>query len=109
MDDSIGNPFAEHVRSAAIDLSAGKSEAEIIQDLGKKGIYGAYATYIVQQAREGKPEINRQISSSRRTYGCGMIILGALILGISYALAAPGRVYLIPTGLFVVGVINILR
>ncbi len=52
---------------------------------------------------------HERISGKQVARGLGYLVLGFIVTGISYSVAQSGGIYLITTGLFIVGAYDIIR
>jgi len=104
---SATTPVAELV--AAQRLAAERAAG---QPLGERAVAGAGTAASVASVapppRRAHDE-TEDVSDEMIGLGVAMLVLGALITGITYAAAGGGGTYVITTGLFMVGVIRILQ
>jgi hypothetical protein len=90
-------------------LAEGKTPQAVTEDLVQMGLSFQTARAVVAQANVVKKAAFRQAGCQIFAVGIVLVILGLVITAISYLLAAPGGTYIITTGLFFVGVVNIVR
>lgn len=96
------------VSDAAVSLAQGQSRDAVREELMRQGIPLEAATQIINQASSLKQEAFRQKGSEMFFQGIGWMVLGAIITGFTYSMAAPGGTFVVTTGLFVVGGIYII-
>jgi hypothetical protein len=97
--------YAQH---CAESLARGSSPAHVQQDLVERGLPPGVAAQLVASATR-RPAPADDDAGELITMGVGLLVLGAVITGITYSAASGGGTYVITTGLFVVGVIKILQ
>jgi hypothetical protein len=89
-----------------------KNPYESLAELEKEGVPKELALKILDKARSDinkvKGKVNREVAGQYFLKGIVFLVLGAVITGITYSLASGGGTYVVTTGLFVVGGINII-
>ena len=103
-----GVNVAAHARHCAESLAHGASPAAVQQDLVERGLPPGVAAQMVASATRRPPPANDD-AGELIAMGVGLLVLGAVITGITYSAASGGGTYVVTTGLFVVGVIKILQ
>lgn len=96
------------VTDAAVLLAQGQSRDAVREELMRQGIPLEAATQIINQASSLKQEAFRRNGSEMFFQGIAWMVLGAIVTGITYAMAAPGGTFMVTTGLFIVGGIYII-
>ncbi|MFQ5826521.1 MAG: hypothetical protein ACE5IA_04095, partial [Dehalococcoidia bacterium] len=93
---------------AAENAAEGKKRSEVADELARKGVPYDIAAQLVNRVFEYRSELKRR--GGGKQIGCGllMLVVGGIITGITYAAASGGGAYIITTGLFIVGGINLL-
>ena len=99
------------MRFAAEKAAEGKKRSQVADELTRKGVPYDVAAQVVSRVFEYRSELKRKAGGKQ--IGCGflMLIVGGIITGISYWAASGvlgGGTYIVTTGLFIVGGINLL-
>ena len=66
-------------------------------------------SHVEKQARNGKLDALKKTSVTALVTSLVSFAIGGVATGITYSLAKPGSTYLVTTGLFLVGAINLIR
>lgn len=96
------------VRFAAEQAAKGKKRSQVADELTRQGVPYDVAAQIVQRVFEYRSELKRK--EGGKAIGCGllMLIVGGIITGVTYAAASGGGMYIVTTGLFIVGGITLI-
>ncbi|MBA7676802.1 hypothetical protein ES703_85047 [subsurface metagenome] len=94
---------------AAEKVVEGQDRSQVIDALYGKGVPYDVASEIVDGVLEYKSAVVRK--GGAKSIGCGvlMLIVGGIITGLTYTAAAGGGYYFVTTGLFIAGVLAVLR
>ena len=94
---------------AITELFEGKQDTLVIANFISLGIPEVLAKEIVFNANKYKKQESRKIGLKTVGMGIGFILLGFIITGITYSIASSGGIYVVTTGLFLVGGWNVLK
>src|SRR5215468_4481754 len=101
--------FEQAYSESLVALANGKSRNDMVKELVQRGFSAELATQIVEHANRTKKSVFRQAGLKAFFIGIGCIILGAIVTGATYSMAKPGGIFLVTTGLFLSGAINVFR
>lgn len=90
----------------AEEFSAGKEIQRTYQRASDKILKAAQELASVEIEQQGI-ETERKTAITALLTGISCLVLGGVLTGITYSLAKPGGTYLVTTGLFLIGAINI--
>jgi hypothetical protein len=99
------------------ELRKGQSPETIVQELSNRGV--SYETAIaivnkvqdsgVAQSTAAAPKMSNRMGGLKNLgIGIALLVLGVIVTFSTYMMADPGGTYMVTTGLFVVGGINML-
>jgi curved DNA-binding protein CbpA len=96
------------MRFAAEQAAKGKKRSQVADELTKQGVPYDVSAQIVQRVFEYRSELKRK--EGGKAIGCGllMLVVGGVITGVTYAAAEGGGIYVVTTGLFIVGGITLI-
>jgi hypothetical protein len=88
-------------------IIAGKNDSYIINELETEGLSQELARMLLKKSKSQIKRVRgkayREVAVEYLLKGIGLIVLGAIITGITYSLARGGGVYVVTTGLFAGG------
>lgn len=94
---------------AAEKVAEGQDRLQIINEMHREGVPHQLASGIVDSFLQYKSTVVRK--GGAKSIGCGllMLIVGGIITGVTYTAAAGGGYYFVTIGLFIAGVLAVLR
>lgn len=90
-------------------IASGKTPHVVTQGLVQQGVPAEWAEALVARANRLKKAELRKGGRKAVAVGLGLILLGAGITGLTFAMAQAGGIYIVTTGLCAVGGLQVLR
>jgi hypothetical protein len=109
MTESYNDIVNRIYTDALMALAGGKNRHEVTRELIQQGVAPQLAAQLVAQADRAKKSAFRKEGLKTFAAGGGLLFLGTIITVATYSAAEPGGVFLVTTGLFLVGALNLLR
>ncbi|MBA5683813.1 hypothetical protein FD722_07920 [Photobacterium damselae subsp. damselae] len=103
------NLFLNLLQYSTLSLMQGRTKKSIEIELMEDGLSQDIVTEIVNRASEYKKKTVRKNGLKQIGIGSGFIILGGMITIATYSVASISGHYVVTTGLFLVGVWNIVK
>jgi len=105
---SADDLMATLVAFAAKRAGDGKNRTQVADELAQKGVPYQIAAEVVNQVFDYRSTLKRR--EGGKQIGCGflMLIVGGIITGLTFLIAAPGGTFIVTTGLFIVGAITLI-
>lgn len=92
-------------------MELGRTRGKIVDDLEARGIKHDMARDMVTHAfkKQREDKISQKEGGSQILFGLVLLVVGAVVTAVTYSLAGPGGVYIVTTGLFIVGGLNLVK
>ena len=101
--------LANMLQYAAVSIAEGKSKKKVVNEFVNDGVPEEVAEEVVRRANDYKKAEFRKAGIKTLLIGVGFLVAGGVITAVTYSAASGGGTYVVTTGLFLVGAINVLR